>query len=37
MPASTAAVALTVGSLAAGQAAVQYTASRKQEKLQKKL
>jgi len=36
MAASTAAVALTVGALAAGSAGSQYAASRKQEKLQKK-
>jgi len=36
MAATTAAIALTVGGLAAGQAAVQYTTSRRQEKLQKR-
>jgi uncharacterized protein HemX len=36
MAASTAAVALTVGALAAGSAGSQYAASRKQEKLQKR-
>ena len=36
MAASTAAIALTVGGLAAGQAAVQYETSRKQEKLQRR-